>query len=141
LDTVLETRVARILIADDSAGQRQLMSYALLRDGHQVSEAENGASALDLLSREPFDLAIVDVMMPVLDGLTLCRMLRATPALQDLPIIVVSAETCEPEARAAGADAFFGKPYRLASVRAAVRMLVGDADSGTHAAHERSSTA
>lgn len=133
--------MARILIADDSDGHRQLMSYALRHDGHQVSEAADGASALDLLTRDPFDLAMLDVMMPVLDGLTLCRILRATPALHDLPIIVLSAEICEPEARAAGADAFFSKPYRLAAVRAAVRMLVGDADTGAHLAHERSSSA
>jgi CheY-like chemotaxis protein len=117
------------------------MGYALRRDGHHISEAADGASALDLLTREPFDLAMLDVMMPVLDGLTLCRILRATPALHDLPIIVLSAEVCELEARAAGADVFFSKPYRLATVSAAVRMLVGDADNGAHVAHEQSSSA
>jgi len=133
--------VARILIADDTDGHRQLLSYALRRDDHEVIEAENGALALDLLTREPFDLALVDVMMPVLDGLTLCRILRATPALHDLPIIVLSAAICEPEARAAGADAFFSKPYRLVAVRAAVTMLVGGSRRDARAAHERSSSA
>jgi two-component system response regulator MprA len=117
------------------------LCYALRHDGHEVSEATNGAQALDLLTREPCDLAMLDVTMPVLDGLTLCRMLRASPALHALPIIVLSAEVCEPEARAAGADLFFKKPYHLAAVRAAVSMLAGDAGRGTHTAHEHSSTA
>jgi DNA-binding response OmpR family regulator len=133
--------VARILIADDSDGLRQMLGYALRRDGHEVGEAANGASALELLTREHFDLVMLDVMMPVLDGLTLCRMLRATPVLQGLPILVLSAQTCESEARAAGADAFFSKPYRLATVRAAVKMLVSDARRDTHVAHERSTSA
>jgi CheY-like chemotaxis protein len=137
---MLEIPMARILIADDSDGHRQLLSYVLRHDGHHVSGVADGASALDLLTREPFDLAMLDVMMPVLDGLTLCRILRATPAAHDLPIIVLSAEPCESEARAAGADVFFSKPYRVAAVRATVRMLVGDADSA-NVAQELSSSA
>jgi DNA-binding response OmpR family regulator len=133
--------VARILIADDSDGQRHLLGYALRHDGYQVSEAMDGAQALDFLLREPFDLAMLDVTMPVVDGLTVCRMVRATPTLRDLPIIVLSAEICEPEARDAGANLFFSKPYRLATVRAAVRMLVSVADGGTQVAHQRTSTA
>lgn len=118
-----------------------MLSYVLRHDGHEVGEAANGAVALDLLTQEPFDLIVLDIMMPVLDGLTLCRMLRATPALQHLPILVVSAETCESDARAAGADAFLSKPYRLASVRAAIKMLTGGASRDSYVAHEHSSPA
>jgi two-component system response regulator MprA len=111
-------------VADDFEGLRQLVSYALRRDGHSVTEAGDGGRAFQLLMTEPFDVAILDVMMPAIDGLALCRMLRDTTELGHLSIIILSAATCEEEAKAAGAHGFLSKPYRIATVRAMVQSLL-----------------
>ncbi|MEO3944492.1 response regulator transcription factor [Gorillibacterium sp. CAU 1737] len=77
-----------ILIADDDANIRALVRHVLLREGYRVTEAEDGLAAERLTETETFDLAILDVMMPGLDGYTLCERLRER---EDLPIILLTA--------------------------------------------------
>jgi two-component system response regulator MprA len=79
--------VARILVVDDAADIRSLLIRILNRDGHSITEAADGESAFHLLMTERFDIAVLDVMMPKLDGLTLCRMLRDTPGLGPLGLV------------------------------------------------------
>lgn len=115
--------MARILVADDSASVRLLLVTALAGDGHDVVQAADGMSALRLLTSESFAVAVLDVSMPVLDGLTLCRMLREVPGLGHLAVVVVSADASEASALAAGADAFFVKPFSPSRLRARVTCL------------------
>jgi CheY-like chemotaxis protein len=117
--------LARILIADDSDSIRLLLVRTLAGDGHDVVQAADGLSAFRTLTTEPFDLAVLDVMMPALDGLTLCRMLRDAPGLGHLAVVVVSADASEAAALASGADAFFSKPFSPTSLRLAVTRLAG----------------
>jgi len=137
VDGMPATTVARVLVADDSDSLRQLVSYALRRDGHTVSEASDGGQVLQMLTTERFDVAVLDVMMPVIDGLSLCRLVRSTPALHHLSIIVLSAAIPEADAIAAGAHVFMSKPYRLATVRAAVKALVGSGHTVSHTVREQ----
>lgn len=117
--------MARILVADDSVSIRALVAAALAFDGHAVVEVGDGTSALERLTTEQFEVAVLDVMMPGVDGLTLCRRLRDAPGLGHLAVIVLSAAASEVAALAAGADAFFTKPFSPTSLRKTVARLAG----------------
>ena len=78
----------RILIADDEAGIRQLIKKYAQFEGHEVFEAADGMEAINLCRKEEFDIIILDVMMPGLDGFSVCRELRKT---KNTPVIMLSA--------------------------------------------------
>lgn len=78
----------RILIADDEAGIRQLIKKYAQFEGHEVFEAADGMEAINLCRKEEFDIIILDVMMPELDGFSVCRELRKT---KNTPVIMLSA--------------------------------------------------
>jgi sigma-B regulation protein RsbU (phosphoserine phosphatase) len=81
----------RILVVDDNEGNRDMLARQLLRQGHTVGEAEHGRAALDLLRAEAFDLVLLDMMMPVLDGYGTLLEIKGDPALRHLPVIMISA--------------------------------------------------
>jgi CheY-like chemotaxis protein len=91
---------------------------------HTVIEAADGGEALALLRQHQPNVAILDVAMPVLDGLALCRLIRDDPDLCDIGIIVASGSADGADALRAGADRFIGKPYRPRDVLAALDELV-----------------
>jgi class 3 adenylate cyclase len=80
-----------ILIADDNRVNRLLLARGLEHEGHSVVFAEHGAEALELLRRQPFDLILLDVLMPELDGYEVLANLKDDPHLRDIPVIVTSA--------------------------------------------------
>jgi class 3 adenylate cyclase len=80
-----------ILIADDNRVNRLLLARGLEHEGHTVAFAEHGGEALDLLRRQPFDLILLDVLMPELDGYEVLAKLKDDPHLRDIPVIVTSA--------------------------------------------------
>ena len=82
--------IARLLVADDNKVNRLLLTRGLELQGHSVSCAENGRIALELLRREPFDLLLLDIEMPEMDGFQVLEQLTADPKLRDLPVIVTS---------------------------------------------------
>jgi CheY-like chemotaxis protein len=105
----------RILLAEDNAANQDLAVRRLARAGHQVTVAPNGCVALDLLERERFDLMLLDVQMPVLDGLTTAAAVRRQEKLTGgrLPIIALTASDSGDDAErcaAAGMDACAFKP-------------------------------
>jgi len=81
---------ARLLVADDNKVNRLLMARSLELQGHRVTLAENGRAALDLLRREAFDLLLLDIEMPEMDGFHVLEQLKADLQLRDLPVIVTS---------------------------------------------------
>jgi two-component system chemotaxis response regulator CheY len=104
---------ARILVIDDAAVVRQYHRKILEQAGHAVSEAVNGMEAIEKLLQEPFDLCIVDVNMPVMDGYAFLHALRAAPAVNGLPVLMISTEAGDidrSQALAAGANAYLVKP-------------------------------
>jgi two-component system NtrC family sensor kinase len=109
----LTTNAATLLIVDDDRSARHELRSVFEGAGHRTITAADAPSALRLLHRESCDLIMLDVTLPEVDGLALCRLLRAQPAMQQLPVIVFSADDSENkkvEAFAAGADDYIVKP-------------------------------
>ncbi|MBK8900888.1 MAG: response regulator [Anaerolineaceae bacterium] len=102
-----------ILIVDDEPMTRNLLRLMLERAGFKILEAEDGLKALDVVAEHSPDLLILDVMMPNMDGITVCETLRAEAETADLPVILLSARS-NPEAvrlgMQAGANRYLSKP-------------------------------
>lgn len=118
----------RILIAEDAPSSRLLLRMMLSRQGHKVDDFENGQTALDALMRNEYDLAILDVQMPVMDGLEAAESLRASrhPAA-DLPLIALTAQVLDDEVeriRATGFDLVLGKPFMEEDLEAGIRKVL-----------------
>ncbi len=113
----------RILIVDDNEGNRDMLARQLARQGHLTATAENGQVALDLLRAEPFDLVLLDMMMPVLDGYGTLVAIKDDPALRHLPVIMVSAlDELGAVVRCIerGAEDFLPKPFNPTLLRARI---------------------
>ena len=109
----MTTDAPKILIVDDEPIGLMLLDTILSRSNFAVSTAASGQDALDHLNKEPFDLMILDLMMPDMDGLTLLQRLREEPKFKNLPIIVftaVSQNRMRQEAFQKGATTFLTKP-------------------------------
>ncbi|MCU0733584.1 MAG: PleD family two-component system response regulator [Hyphomonas sp.] len=104
---------ARILVVDDMPANVKLMEARLMAEYFDVQTASNGPQALDMMARAAFDLVLLDVMMPGMDGFEVCRRLKANPATQHVPVIMVTALD-QPSDRVkgleSGADDFLTKP-------------------------------
>ena len=114
-----------ILVVDDEPSVRQALQRALTFEGYDVRLAEDGKAALDLLLREPFEAILLDVSMPVLDGLEVCRRLRA--AGDRTPILMLTARHATADRVAgldAGADDYLVKPFALEELLARLRALL-----------------
>jgi DNA-binding response OmpR family regulator len=103
-----------VLIADDDADILELVSLTLERDGYDVVRARNGEDALRIASDRQVHLAVLDLMMPGIDGYEVTRRLRAANHVQRVPILILSAFAEDRQAAlalAAGADAYMRKPF------------------------------
>lgn len=118
----------RILIVEDSDTMRRLLSFALKRlPGASIVEARDGVDGLRKLMGEHFDLALVDINMPVLDGLRLIQMIREEPGQEGLRIVVITTEGARADrdkALALGADAYLTKPVQAGEVLSIVKGLL-----------------
>lgn len=127
------TKVLKILIADDSPRNLELLRAGLESEGHHVVEADNGVEALALLDREPVDAVISDILMPSMDGFQLTREIRkGAKSYSEIPLILYTAAYDSPADRAlaaaVGADAYILKPVAPATLIAAVRDVLRKAD-------------
>ena len=105
----------KILIVDDDPDISELLQYNLAKEGYEVSQAENGREALQVATQFRPDIILMDVMMPVLDGIAACRQLRELADFRDTYIIFLTArgeEFSEVAAFEAGADDFITKPIK-----------------------------
>jgi two-component system, chemotaxis family, chemotaxis protein CheY len=120
---------AKVLIVDDSKVMRRMIRAALAPCGYEVAEAENGQQGLDILPATAPNIALVDVNMPVLDGLGFLREARALPAFRSLPVLFITAEA-DPEAKEigkAGASGWIVKPFSPDQLRQTVaNVLAGN---------------
>lgn len=115
----------RILVVDDDRAVRESLRRSLSFNGYTVNLAEDGVEALDAIANERPDAVVLDVMMPRLDGLEVCRQLRSTG--DDLPILVLTARDSVSERVAgldAGADDYLPKPFALEELLARLRALL-----------------
>lgn len=119
--------MATILVVDDYAVTQRVISFMLQRTEHKVLTASNGQEGLNLLAETPVDLAIIDVAMPVMDGLTMLKHLRADPRYAEVPVIMLTASGVDHhrlEATEVGADAFLTKPASSQELTATVTRLL-----------------
>jgi len=115
--------MSRVLIADDEDSMRLLVARAIAMDGHEIVTAQDGAEALDILTREDgaFDLLLTDIQMPVMDGIALA--LSAARDFPDLTVLLMTGFADQRE-RASNLDAIvhdvITKPFSVADIRTAV---------------------
>jgi DNA-binding response OmpR family regulator len=115
-------RAPRILLVDDEQPIQTLLSFPLQRDGYEVVQATDGAEALSRLDEQVFDLVVLDVMLPRVDGLEVCRRLRAKG--ETVPIIMLTAKSEEIDkvlGLELGADDYITKPFSMREFRSRVK--------------------
>lgn len=115
--------VQRILVVDDSRAQRSLMSKSLSRQGYEVEEADSGLEALKLFASQEFDLVLSDWMMPGMDGLELCKAIRAHKSSRYVYFILLTSKTDKSAVARGldvGADDFLAKPFNPDELRARI---------------------
>jgi adenylate cyclase len=117
------TEVGRILVVDDNQSNRDLLQRRLVHEGHEVVSVESGRKALDLLPGESFDLILLDLMMPDMNGIEVLEQLKADERFYGIPVIMISGLS-ETEAVIrcieAGAEDYLPKPFSLVLLRARI---------------------
>jgi len=118
----------RILIVEDSPTMRQLLVFALRRlKNVDIVEAQDGMDGLRKVSSDHFDIALIDINMPVMDGLKLIRLMRSEETLKDIPIVVITTEGASEDRERAlslGANEYLTKPIQANSVLSVVKDLM-----------------
>ena len=125
-EPVLE--VKRIVVIDDDVDICRMVHHRLTMMGMDVAAYRDGRSGLEAIVADPPDLAIVDVMMPVMNGFEVTRALRANPSTEQLPIVHFSALLRDEDHRAgleAGADHYVVKPFSVVALGAFVEKILG----------------
>jgi CheY-like chemotaxis protein len=115
---------AIILVVDRDPHVRELESHFLNQAGYSVEFAQDGEGALEQARRIVPDIIITEILVPALDGLTLCRQLKADPRTRDIAVLVFSILAASGRAREAGADAFLLKPLAEHTLVDTVRLLL-----------------
>jgi DNA-binding response OmpR family regulator len=124
----MNSTTARILLVDDEQPVQKLLSYPLEKDGYEVVPALDGQAALNEFDRQPFDLVVLDIMLPKIDGLEVCRQLRAKSSV---PIIMLTAKAEEIDkvlGLELGADDYITKPFSMREFRSRVRAALRRAE-------------
>jgi serine phosphatase RsbU (regulator of sigma subunit) len=123
MTALIGNRAARLLVVDDNEMNRDMLSRRLVKQGHQVEMAENGAGALQKLGETDFDLVLLDIMMPEMDGYEVLGRIKGDDRLRHIPVVMISAvgET-ESVVRCIelGADDYLPKPFNPVVLRARV---------------------
>ena len=115
-----------VLVVDDSSAMRALLAMTLRTAGFAVVEARDGREALERLDAGPVDVIVSDCIMPVMDGISLVREIKRQPALQGIPIIMLTTESQGAqiqEGRALGVQAWIVKPFKPEKFIEAVRRV------------------
>jgi len=116
--------MANVLVADDDGHIREVVRYALEKAGHRVLEAANGAQALRVVAEQPVDLVVLDIIMPELDGVEVCRRVREA---SDVPILFLTSRDDEIDrvlGLEMGGDDYVTKPFSTREVVARVKALL-----------------
>ena len=113
----------RILVVDDEPQIRRIMRAVLVTKGYEVMEAESGEDALKLIRSECYDLMLLDINMPGISGIEVCREVRRS---SDIPIVIMSAgEESRAKARDAGANDYLKKPFGVSQIFACLELSLG----------------
>lgn len=116
-----------ILLVDDEVNILEMISYNLEKEHYRVITADTGEKALDLLNKENIDLAVLDLMLPGIDGLSLLKHIRSSDDLKDMPVLLLSAKDAELDkviGLELGADDYLTKPFSLHELQARIKALL-----------------
>lgn len=119
--------MAKILIVDDDIETTNLLKTIVMRKGHQPTSVNNSMSAVEVANSIFPDLILLDIMMPGINGIQLCKIFQSTPDLKHIPIIIVSAVNdigSKKDAFNAGAKDFLTKPVRADDLTQKIETLV-----------------
>jgi phosphate regulon transcriptional regulator PhoB len=117
----------KILVVDDEPDIVELVSYNLKKEGFEISSASDGEEALAKIRKEKFDFLILDLMLPGIQGMELCRILRSDPRTKNLPVIMLTAKGEEVDrilGLEIGADDYISKPFSPRELVARVRAVM-----------------
>src|SRR5687768_187285 len=126
-ETAAERASGRVLVVEDDPHIRELVLLHLGLEGLTTSSSADGTDGLHKARTEPFDLIVLDVMLPGLDGVTVCRAIRREPHLKDVPILMLTArreESDKVNGLESGADDYLTKPFGIREFIARVRALM-----------------
>jgi CheY-like chemotaxis protein len=124
------TEKQKVLLVDDDQDVLDFLQMLLAVEGLKTVQASEAGTALQALSDDEVGLVLLDVAMPGIDGLQLCRQIKASPRTKDLPVMVLSArpgQGVEEEAMAAGAETFVRKPFDNDQLLTLIRARLGAA--------------
>jgi two-component system, cell cycle response regulator DivK len=119
----------RILVVEDQPDNRKIIRDVFARTDYEIIESENGEEALAAIAKVRPDLILMDIQLPIMDGYTATRRIKADPALRSIPIIAVTSYALsgeEKKAREAGCDDYIPKPYSPRELLAKVRQYLSD---------------
>ena len=118
----------RVMTVDDSRTMREMVAFTLKGAGYEVLEAHDGQHALEVINGGKLDAAIIDLNMPVMDGFSLIKKLRAMPQYRTTPLLMLTTEADEKkkaDGRAAGATGWIVKPFDPAKLISVVQKVCG----------------
>ncbi|MBV8302316.1 MAG: response regulator transcription factor [Candidatus Dormibacteraeota bacterium] len=136
MTVAVATRPKRVLVVEDEEAIRQTLRYNLTREGYQVSEAASGDAALASARRERPDLILLDLMLPGMNGLEVCRVIRQEMATPILMLTAKSTEVDKVVGLQVGADDYVTKPFSLNELLARVAALLRRAEMHSQRAAE-----
>ena len=118
----------KVLVVDDDPAILEICSDLLQTEGYTVSVATNGQQALEQIRTDPPQVILMDIMMPVLDGVEACRQVKANPATAEIPVVLMSARTnlTRQSQDLASADALVAKPFDIDHLLNTIHDLVGE---------------
>jgi two-component system response regulator VicR/two-component system response regulator RegX3 len=128
--------MTHVLLVDDEEALRSSLTYALVKEGYQVTTAADGHTALKLFHKQVPDVIILDLMLPGVDGREICWRLRA---FSDIPILMLTAKDQDLDkiwGLEAGADDYVTKPFNTRELLARIKAVLRRRDGGKHAAQE-----
>jgi DNA-binding response OmpR family regulator len=123
----LSSTPPRILVVDDEPSLRSLLRRVLGREGFEVLLATNGREGLDSAAKEKPDLVVLDLSLPDVDGDEVCRQMRRTPAIENIPVLILTGKTAEgllARCLNGGADDYLTKPFDIEEILARLRALL-----------------
>ncbi len=118
----------KVLVVDDDPAILEICSDLLQTEGYAVMVATNGQQALEQIRTDPPQVVLMDIMMPVLDGVEACRQVKANPVTADIPVVLMSARTnlTRQSQELASADALVAKPFDIDHLLNTIHDLVGE---------------
>ena len=117
------------MVVEDQPDNRKIIRDVFAPTGYEIIEAENGEEALAAIAKARPDLILMDIQLPIMDGHTATRRIKADPALRSIPVIAVTSYALsgeEKKAREAGCDDYIPKPYSPRELLAKVRQYLSD---------------